>query len=186
MYDVPQIIEWEVSKGRQRACGGSVSQPGPRCRAWARWSRSKWTIPNRLRRASFAKCASSLRPPRPAGPEALNRSSAAIAVMRSLGAVVMRPGPRPHTIGVINLTDRTGEDAFTAGDRKLVAAIANRSVRRSRCAAGGARPEPAASAPRAGAGPRPAAQAVAVARGRRVQGRRRGALSSGRVGGRDF
>src|SRR5437773_10087686 len=28
-------------------------------------------------------------------------------------------------IGVINLTDRLGEDAFTAGDRKLVAAIAN-------------------------------------------------------------
>jgi sigma-B regulation protein RsbU (phosphoserine phosphatase) len=31
----------------------------------------------------------------------------------------------PTPIGVINLTDRTGEDAFTAGDRKLVAAIAN-------------------------------------------------------------
>ncbi|HEV8305496.1 MAG TPA: SpoIIE family protein phosphatase [Gemmatimonadales bacterium] len=28
-------------------------------------------------------------------------------------------------VGVINLTDRVGEDAFTAGDRKLVAAIAN-------------------------------------------------------------
>jgi sigma-B regulation protein RsbU (phosphoserine phosphatase) len=28
-------------------------------------------------------------------------------------------------IGVINLTDRQGEDAFTSGDRKLVAAIAN-------------------------------------------------------------
>src|SRR5439155_24453292 len=27
----------------------------------------------------------------------------------------------PISIGVINLTDRTGEDAFTAGDRKLVA-----------------------------------------------------------------
>src|SRR5204862_7613319 len=32
-------------------------------------------------------------------------------------------GPTP--LGVITLTDRTGEDAFTAGDRKLVAAIAN-------------------------------------------------------------
>jgi sigma-B regulation protein RsbU (phosphoserine phosphatase) len=28
-------------------------------------------------------------------------------------------------VGVINLTDRLGEDAFTSGDRKLVAAIAN-------------------------------------------------------------
>ena len=31
-------------------------------------------------------------------------------------------GPRP--VGVINLTDRIGEDAFSAGDRKLIAAIA--------------------------------------------------------------
>jgi phosphoserine phosphatase RsbU/P len=35
------------------------------------------------------------------------------------------PGQKSHPIGVINLTDRLGEDAFTAGDRKLVAAIAN-------------------------------------------------------------
>ncbi len=35
------------------------------------------------------------------------------------------PGARARPIGVINLTDRLGEDAFTAGDRKLVAAIAN-------------------------------------------------------------
>src|SRR3989449_7861930 len=35
------------------------------------------------------------------------------------------PGGPPRSIGVINLTDRRGEDAFTAGDRKLVAAIAN-------------------------------------------------------------
>src|SRR5256884_282598 len=34
-------------------------------------------------------------------------------------------GARGKPIGVINLTDRVGEDAFTAGDRKLVAAIAN-------------------------------------------------------------
>ena len=35
------------------------------------------------------------------------------------------PGGPPRAIGVINLTDRVGEDAFTSGDRKLVAAIAN-------------------------------------------------------------
>ena len=35
------------------------------------------------------------------------------------------PGQPPRPIGVINLTDRLGEDAFTAGDRKLVAAIAS-------------------------------------------------------------
>src|SRR5207244_9496151 len=38
------------------------------------------------------------------------------------------PGRVPTPIGVINLTDRKGEDAFTAGDRKLVAAIANQIV----------------------------------------------------------
>src|SRR5438445_7120436 len=35
------------------------------------------------------------------------------------------PGRVPTPSGVINLTDRKGEDAFTAGDRKLVAAVAN-------------------------------------------------------------
>jgi len=35
------------------------------------------------------------------------------------------PGGAPRAIGVINLTDRLGEDAFSAGDRKLVTAIAN-------------------------------------------------------------
>ncbi len=39
--------------------------------------------------------------------------------------IEVEPGRVPTPIGVINLTDRTGEDAFTAGDRKLVAAIAN-------------------------------------------------------------
>ena len=34
-------------------------------------------------------------------------------------------GGPSRPIGVINLTDRSGEDAFTAGDRKLVGAIAN-------------------------------------------------------------
>ena len=35
------------------------------------------------------------------------------------------PGDQARPIGVINLTDRTGPDSFSAGDRKLVAAIAN-------------------------------------------------------------
>ena len=35
------------------------------------------------------------------------------------------PGGAPRAIGVINLTDRQGQDAFSAGDRKLVAAIAS-------------------------------------------------------------
>jgi sigma-B regulation protein RsbU (phosphoserine phosphatase) len=35
------------------------------------------------------------------------------------------PGDQSRPIGVINLTDRTGVDTFSAGDRKLVAAIAN-------------------------------------------------------------
>jgi len=43
----------------------------------------------------------------------------------SVPVVYASPGAVPTPIGVINLTDRTGEDAFTAGDRKLVAAIAN-------------------------------------------------------------
>jgi phosphoserine phosphatase RsbU/P len=43
----------------------------------------------------------------------------------SVPVVYATPGGRPKPIGVINLTDRFGEDAFTAGDRKLVAAIAS-------------------------------------------------------------
>ena len=43
----------------------------------------------------------------------------------SVPVVYASPGRVPTPIGVINLTDRTGEDAFTAGDRKLVAAIAS-------------------------------------------------------------
>ncbi len=43
----------------------------------------------------------------------------------SVPVVYASPGRVPSPIGVINLTDRTGEDAFTAGDRKLVAAVAN-------------------------------------------------------------
>ncbi len=43
----------------------------------------------------------------------------------SVPVVYAAPGGTPKPIGVINLTDRLGADAFTAGDRKLVAAIAN-------------------------------------------------------------
>jgi phosphoserine phosphatase RsbU/P len=43
----------------------------------------------------------------------------------SVPVLYAAPGARGKPIGVINLTDRTGQDAFTAGDRKLVAAIAN-------------------------------------------------------------
>jgi phosphoserine phosphatase RsbU/P len=43
----------------------------------------------------------------------------------SVPVLYAAPGQRGKPIGVINLTDRVGEDAFTAGDRKLVAAIAN-------------------------------------------------------------
>ena len=43
----------------------------------------------------------------------------------SVPVLYATPGERAKPIGVINLTDRIGADAFTAGDRKLVAAIAN-------------------------------------------------------------
>ena len=43
----------------------------------------------------------------------------------SVPVVYAAPGQAARPIGVINLTDRVGEDAFTTGDRKLVAAIAN-------------------------------------------------------------
>jgi sigma-B regulation protein RsbU (phosphoserine phosphatase) len=43
----------------------------------------------------------------------------------SVPVVYGAPGGTTKPIGVINLTDRLGADAFTAGDRKLVAAIAN-------------------------------------------------------------
>ena len=43
----------------------------------------------------------------------------------SVPVLYAAPGQPSRPIGVINLTDRLGEDAFTAGDRKLVAAIAN-------------------------------------------------------------
>jgi sigma-B regulation protein RsbU (phosphoserine phosphatase) len=43
----------------------------------------------------------------------------------SVPVLYAAPGGPARPIGVINLTDRLGPDAFTAGDRKLVAAIAN-------------------------------------------------------------
>ena len=43
----------------------------------------------------------------------------------SVPVLYASPGGQSRPIGVINLTDRTGPDAFSAGDRKLVAAIAN-------------------------------------------------------------
>lgn len=65
--------------------------------------------------------------------EAANSSASRGAAGRSyrgeafLSVPVMygAPGDQARPIGVINLTDRTGSDAFSAGDRKLVAAIAN-------------------------------------------------------------
>ena len=43
----------------------------------------------------------------------------------SLPIIYQPPGGDPRPIGVINLTDRVGTDAFTAGHKKLLAAIAN-------------------------------------------------------------
>lgn len=43
----------------------------------------------------------------------------------SVPVVYAAPGQAPRPIGVLNLTDRVGEDAFSTGDRKLVTAIAN-------------------------------------------------------------
>jgi phosphoserine phosphatase RsbU/P len=58
----------------------------------------------------------------PGCPEGRNYRGQAFLAVPVLYAA---PGARPRPIGVVNLTDREGEDAFTAGDRKLVAAIAN-------------------------------------------------------------
>jgi phosphoserine phosphatase RsbU/P len=57
---------------------------------------------------------------RPSGSRSY-RGDAYLAVPVMYGA----PGDQARPIGVINLTDRVGSDAFSAGDRKLVAAIAN-------------------------------------------------------------
>jgi len=43
----------------------------------------------------------------------------------SVPVLYSAPGGPPRPIGVINLTDRVGNSPFTAGDRKLLAAIAN-------------------------------------------------------------
>ncbi len=57
-------------------------------------------------------------------PNPIERAYRGLAFL-SVPVVYASPGRVPTPIGVINLTDRTGQDAFTAGDRKLVAAIAN-------------------------------------------------------------
>src|SRR3989442_13957755 len=60
--------------------------------------------------------------PNPGCPEGRNYRGQAFL---SVPVLYAAPGARGKPIGVINLTDRGGGDAFTAGDRKLVAAIAN-------------------------------------------------------------
>ncbi|MGH7645899.1 MAG: PP2C family protein-serine/threonine phosphatase, partial [Gemmatimonadales bacterium] len=60
--------------------------------------------------------------PRPGRPERRGYRGHAFL---SVPVMYAPPGGAPQAIGVINLTDRLGEDAFSAGDRKLVAAIAN-------------------------------------------------------------
>ncbi len=66
----------------------------------------------------------------PGDPAAVNPGSPAGRGYRgkaflSVPVLYAAPGRPARPIGVINLTDRLGEDAFSAGDRKLVAAIAN-------------------------------------------------------------
>src|SRR2546427_10097570 len=60
--------------------------------------------------------------PNPGCPEGRNYRGQAFL---SVPVLYAAPGARGRPIGVINLTDRLGEDAFTAGDRKLVAGVAN-------------------------------------------------------------
>jgi sigma-B regulation protein RsbU (phosphoserine phosphatase) len=60
----------------------------------------------------------------PAGGEAAGRHYRGRAYL-SVPVMYGAPGDPSRPIGVINLTDRTGVDSFSAGDRKLVAAIAN-------------------------------------------------------------
>jgi sigma-B regulation protein RsbU (phosphoserine phosphatase) len=47
------------------------------------------------------------------------------AAFLSVPIVYPQPGGPPRTIGVLNLTERHGADAFTRSDRQLVVAIAN-------------------------------------------------------------
>ncbi|MGH7537494.1 MAG: PP2C family protein-serine/threonine phosphatase [Gemmatimonadales bacterium] len=63
-----------------------------------------------------------------ASPQAVARGAARAYRGRAFLSVPVlygAPGDQARPIGVINLTDRTGSDTFSAGDRKLVAAIAN-------------------------------------------------------------
>src|SRR3989449_1093105 len=76
----------------------------------------------------------------------------------SVPVLYAAPGARGRPIGVINLTDRLGEDAFTAGDRKLVAAIANQigaAGGNARVVAPGLSPPRGRRAPGPAAGPPP-------------------------------
>ena len=47
------------------------------------------------------------------------------ASFMALPIIYQAPGGEPRPVGVINLTDRIGSDTFTAGHKKLLAAIAN-------------------------------------------------------------
>lgn len=47
------------------------------------------------------------------------------AAFLSVPIVYPEPGGLPRPVGVLNLTDRSGTDAFSASDKKLVVAIAN-------------------------------------------------------------
>src|SRR3989475_12108582 len=60
--------------------------------------------------------------PNPGYPEGRNYRGQAFL---SVPVLYAAPGARGKPIGVINLTDRVGGDAFTAGDRKLGAAVAD-------------------------------------------------------------
>lgn len=60
--------------------------------------------------------------PRQSGPEG-SRSYRGRAFL-SVPIIYGGPNGEPRPVGVINLTDRLGEDAFSAGSRKLIAAIA--------------------------------------------------------------
>jgi len=125
-----------------------------------------------------------LRPHDPRAQKPQNRSSALPRACLSFVPVVYAsPGRVPTPIGVINLTDRTGEDAFTRRRRKLVAAIANQigaaieNARTRRARSGQQRLRRELSSRTT------CSSAAAVARRRGVEGRRGGALPSGRVGG---
>ncbi len=75
----------------------------------------------RERRPIFDDSAERLTQPASTGARRSYRGAAFLSVP------ILYPGPdgAPRPIGVINLTDRIGTDAFSAAERRLVAAIAN-------------------------------------------------------------